>query len=259
MVSQLVLITAPTILLLGGTTEARALANRLAVAGVKALYSYAGRTKSPHALPIPTRIGGFGGADGLADYIRQTGFTHIVDATHPFAAKMSHNAVAAADATGTPLVALVRPPWQPVAGDQWIEVANMARAVAALAIEPQRVFLAIGRTEVAQFAANPDHFYLLRLVDEPSTPPPLPNCKIVTGRGPFTQDADRALLERHEISIIVTKNAGGTGARAKLDAARALGLPVLMINRPAVPARHELHSLDAVMDWIDHTDTPRGV
>jgi len=246
-------------LLLGGTTEARALAKRFAVAGIEALYSYAGRTKSPQPVPIPTRIGGFGGSDGLAAYITQTGFTHIVDATHPFAAKMSHNAVAAAKATGTPLVALVRPAWTQGPGDTWADVPDIAHAVQALDTEPQRVFLAIGRTEVAQFAARPEHFYLLRLVDPPSAPAPLPDCKIITDRGPFTETADRALLEKYRISLVVTKNAGGTGARAKLDAARALGLPVLMINRPTVPPRHEVASLDAVMDWIAHNGTRRGV
>ncbi len=240
-------------MILGGTSEARALAQRVAIDGVDALYSYAGRTRSPVSLPIPTRIGGFGGAEGLATYLQETGITHVIDATHPYAETMSRNAVEAAKAAGVPLLALTRPAWTPVEGDEWINAPDMESAVAALAIEPQRVFLAIGRQEVARFSVHPQHFYLLRVVDEPKTAPPLPNHAIVVARGPFDESTDRALLEEHRISLVVTKNAGGTGARAKIDAARALGLPVLMIDRPRLPARNEVTRVDQVMDWVAHT------
>ncbi len=229
------------------------------MAGYDALYSYAGRTASPVTLPIPTRIGGFGGVDGLAGYLQQTGITHVIDATHPFAATMSRNAVGACRKTGVPLIALVRAPWEPVDGDLWISAPNIGSAVAALATEPQRIFLAIGKMEVARFAAQPQHYYLLRLVDAPKSPPPLPNHDIVVARGPFNKANDRALLKEHRIDLVVSKNAGGTGARAKIDAARALGLPVLMIDRPRVPKCDEVGSIDEVMDWVTHTGTDRGV
>ncbi len=249
----------PTLLILGGTSEARALANAVSEAGIDALYSYAGRTASPVTLPIPTRVGGFGGAEGLAGYIRQVGFTHVVDATHPFAAKMSHNAAAACEANGTPLIALVRPPWQPELEDIWIHAPDMESAVASLATDPQRVFLAIGKKEVVRFKAQPQHHYLLRVVDPPKSPPPLPNHEIVVARGPFDIESDRRLLEQHEIGLVISKNAGGAGAYAKIAAARQLGLPVVMIDRPDLPERREVGSVADVLDWIAHSGTDLGV
>ena len=153
------------ILLLGGTTEASRLARALADAGMDAVFSYAGRTDAPVAQPLPMRVGGFGGVSGLADYLRREGITHVVDATHPFAARMSGNAIAACAETGTPLIALERAPWQAQAGDDWRHVADIDAAVAALPDDPARVFLAIGKQTLAPFAAKPQHHYLLRLVD----------------------------------------------------------------------------------------------
>lgn len=248
-----------TLLILGGTTEARALATRIAESGWKAIYSYAGRVDAPFDVPVPTRVGGFGGVDGLVRYVEDNGITHLVDATHPFADTISRNAVAAAEKAHIPLIALARPEWQPSEHDAWTRVPDMDAAVAALPAEPSSIFLAIGRTEVARFAARPEHHYLLRFVDAPATPPPLPSHEIVLARGPFDLDGDRALLERHAIDLVVSKNSGGDGARAKLDAARALGLPVVMIDRPTLPPRHEVASVREVMDWLDHGATLRGV
>jgi precorrin-6A/cobalt-precorrin-6A reductase len=246
-------------LILGGTAEARVLTRRLAEMGRNAIYSYAGRTEAPHSVPVPSRIGGFGGVEGLARYLEDARITHLIDATHPFADTMSRNAIAASRETGVPLIALVRPAWQSGPGDAWTHVPDIEAAIAAFPAEPKRIFLAIGRTEVGRFAARPEHVYLLRFVDPPATLPPLPHHEIVLARGPFDSDEDRALLERHEIELVVSKNSGGEGARAKLDAARALGLPVLMIDRPTLPPRHEVATVDDVMDWLDHSPTLRGV
>lgn len=217
------------------------------------MLSYAGRVESPRAQPIPTRTGGFGGAEGLARFLTDQGFTRLVDATHPFAAQMSRNAVQAAALASVPLIALEREAWQPVAGDRWLRVADIAGAAAALPDAPARVFLAIGRMHLDQFAGAPQHHYLLRLVDQPSGLP-LPDAHAIIARGPFGLADDLALLRDHRISHIVAKNAGGDGARAKIDAARELGLPVIMIDRPALPYRRIARSVDEVMAWLHATD-----
>lgn len=244
------------ILLLGGTTEAGLLAVALAAAGLAAVYSYAGRTEAPRPQPLPQRMGGFGGAAGLAQYLRAGGFTHLVDATHPFAAQISRNAVLAAAETGLPLIALQRAPWQPGPGDRWQDVADTASAVAALPEAPARVFLAIGRQELQPFAARPQHDYLLRLVDAPPGPLPLPRAHAVIDRGPFTLAGDLALMRGHAITHVVAKNAGGSGAEAKLFAARDLGLPVILIRRPRVPPRAVTDSVAGVLDWLGHAPAP---
>jgi precorrin-6A/cobalt-precorrin-6A reductase len=238
------------ILLLGGTSEASAMASALARAGLDAVFSYAGRTAAPVAQPLPTRVGGFGGVQGLADYLRAQGITHVIDATHPFAAQMSAHAVAACARTGVALVALEREPWQVAPGDQWHHVADMAGAVAALPVRPARVFLAIGRQNLDAFAEL-GHHYLLRLVDP--LPHSLPRATVVIDRGPFSVEGDRALMQAHAITHVVAKNAGGNGASAKLAAARLLGLPVILIERPFVPARAICRSVQAVMEWL-HAD-----
>lgn len=237
------------ILLLGGTTEASLLARLLAGARMDAVFSYAGRTGAPVAQPLPTRIGGFGGAEGLAAFLRAEGIGHVIDATHPFAAQMSRNAVAACAATGIPLAALERPAWTPGPGDRWTRVPDIPAAVAALPEAPARIFLAIGKLHLAGFAARPQHHYLLRLVDPPGALP-LPDAAVVIARGPFTPEGDLALLAEHRIGHIVAKNAGGMGARAKLDAARTLGLPVILIDRPVLPPRRIFTEPEEVMGWL---------
>lgn len=248
-------------LLLGGSTEASALARALAEHGIDAVFSYAGRVEQPRAQPLPTRNGGFGGVDGLVAYLRAQRISHLIDATHPFAAGMSRNAHAAAVRTGTPLLALSRPAWQAQAGDRWQEVADFPAAVAALAGPAQRVLLALGRLQAALFADQPQHHYLLRLIDPPAEPLLLPNHALLLARGPFSFDDEIALLRSQRIERIVCKNAGGDATRAKLDAARALGVPVLMIARPQLPARPEVHTVSAALQWLgtDSTPTLRGV
>ncbi|MBK0328202.1 cobalt-precorrin-6A reductase [Rhodobacteraceae bacterium F11138] len=248
----------PTLLILGGTTEASALARAVSERGIRAVFSYAGRTRTPRVQPLPQRVGGFGGVAGLVQYLRDTGVTHVVDATHPFAAAMSRNAIEACARTDVHLAALTRPAWQPQPGDDWHRVPDIPGAVAALNGPGRRVLLALGRLHLTGFADHPQHHYVLRMVDEPDRPP-LPDCAVVVARGPFTQAGDMALMQAHGVDLVVSKNSGGDGARAKIDAARRLKLPVVMIDRPVVPARRELSSPDQVLGWLDHCDTDRGV
>ena len=237
------------VLLLGGTTEASDLAKALADQSIDAIFSYAGRTEAPLRQPLPQRIGGFGGVEGLVRYLRAEGITHLIDATHPFAAQISRHAVEAAAITQTPLLAFERAPWQAAKGDLWQHVPDVTGAVAALPDDPARIFLAIGRQSLEDFAAKPQHHYLLRLVDQPATLP-LPHVTALIARGPFTLQADLDLLQSHRITHIVAKNAGGVGARAKIDAARQLGLPVIMIDRPFVPERPSVDSVEKVLQCL---------
>lgn len=246
-------------LILGGTTEASALAQALSDKGVDAVFSYAGRTNSPKPQPLPTRVGGFGGVEGLRAYLRDQGISRVIDATHPFASQMSRNAIAACEQAGVALLGFERPPWQAQDGDRWFHVPDIDAAVQAIPARPGRVFLAIGKQHIAAFAERPQHHYLLRLVDPPSGQIPLPDYHAVFDRGPFTVDGDTALLRNNRIHLIVAKNAGGDGARAKLDAARALGgKPVLMIDRPVLPPRNVAATLPEVLQWLDH-DADLGV
>lgn len=246
-------------MILGGTTEATALARAVAEAQIDAVVSLAGRVARPARQPLPQRIGGFGGVAGLCDYIRSKGITHLIDATHPFAAQMSAHAVAAARAEALPLIALTRPPWTERAGDRWTRVPDMETAARALPDAPATVLLAIGRLNLDVFASAPGHRYILRLIDAPDAPLPLPRTEVILARGPFTEPDDRALMIAHDVDVVVSKNAGGTAAVAKIDAARALGLPVIMIDRPVLPPRPEAHDVGDVLRWVAHCGTDRGV
>ena len=241
------------VLLLGGTTEASHIALALAEAGVEGTFSYAGRTTMPVTQPIPTRVGGFGGIDGLVRYLKRERITHVIDATHPFAAQISRNAVEACSRTAAPLIAYKRANWFPLADDNWHHVSDIDAAVAALPNAPARIFLAIGKQSLSSFAAQPHHFYLLRLVDAPAAPLPFPKTEVVLARGPFTTEGDLALLSSRRITHVVAKNAGGTGATAKLEAARMLGLKVIMINRPRMPERETATSVEEIMNWVRHS------
>ena len=232
------------------------MAKSLADQSVDAVFSYAGRTEAPLRQPLAQRIGGFGGVAGLVRYLREQSITHLIDATHPFAAQMSRNAVQAAAITQTPLLAFERAPWQAVQGDIWQSVPDMAGAVAALPDDPARVFLAIGRQALEDFAVKPQHHYILRLVDQPAALP-LPHATALIARGPFTLQGDLDLLQTHHITHIVAKNAGGMGARAKLDAARELRLPVILIDRPYVPDRPKVDTVAQVLAWLHSAN--RGV
>lgn len=229
------------------------MAERVAAAHIDGVLSMAGRVLTPKAQALPMRSGGFGGAAGMAQFIRDAAITHVVDATHPFAAQISTNAVAACAMTQTPLVALDRPAWRAEAGDDWRHVPDIATAAAALSGPARRVFLAVGRMHLAAFAIHPQHRYLLRLVDPPEGALPLPRTDIVVARGPFQEDDDLALLRDHRIDLVVSKNSGGTGARAKLDAARRLGIAVIMIDRPQIAPRPVFATRAGIEDWLlDH-------
>lgn len=217
------------------------------------MFSYAGRTAVPRAQPLPMRVGGFGGVAGLLHYLRHEDIGAVIDATHPFAAGMSRNAVAACHQAGIPLAAFERAPWQAGRGDDWQHVADVAGAVAALPAPPARVFLAIGKQNLEAFAHAPQHRYLLRLVDPPEAPLPLPDSRLVIARGPFSPEGDLALMTDQGVELVVAKNAGGTGAQAKLEAARKLGLRVIMIDRPRLPARPGFDRLEDILHWLDHT------
>ena len=226
------------------------MARTLADRDVDAVFSYAGRVASPKAQPLPTRVGGFGGVAGLVQYLQEHNITHVVDATHPFAAQMSWNAFEACQQAGTELMALTRPAWQAQAGDRWTHVADIDGAVAALTGDPKRVLLALGKLNVPAFAVQPQHHYVLRLVDQPETRRALPNHTVVVARGPFDVAGDRVLMQEHGIAQVVCKNAGGVGAEAKLIAARELGIPVIMIDRPNLPTRPEVATVDTVLEWV---------
>ena len=244
-------------LILGGTGDANQLAEQIARAGIDAIYSYAGRTRIPLGHSLPVRIGGFGGPEGLADFIRLERITHVIDATHPFAAEMSRNAVTACLATGTPLIALERTPWSKMPGDKWIEVGDITAAVTALPEPRARVFLAIGRQHLLPFGAKPQHAYTLRFVDPPEAALPLLGAEVIISRGPFTLAGELELMRARGIEWLVARNSGGTGARAKIDAARELGLPVIMIARPELPERPRAKSVQQVLAWLAH-DTRLG-
>lgn len=243
---------------MGGTTEASGLATAVAQKGLRAVLSYAGRTERPRAQPVPVRIGGFGGVEGLVHYLRQERVTHLVDATHPFAATMSRHAAQAAQIAGVRHIMLTRPPWEAGEGDRWHHVPDIAGAVAALDGGARRVMLALGRMHVDAFTAQPQHDYLLRFVDAPDIAPTLPSHRLVVDRGPFTLEGDLALMREYRVELVVAKNAGGVGARAKLDAARVLGIAVLMIDRPPLPLARTTHSVADVIEWLDHS-AQRGV
>ncbi len=224
--------------------------------------SLAGRTMSPAAMPVPVRSGGFGGAEGLADYLLRERIDALIDATHPYANVISANAAAAARKTRVPFLALRRTPWLKIAGDRWTEVTDVRAAVEALGKVPRRVFVALGRNEIAPFVDAPQHSYLIRSVDPVAPPLPLPHVSYVTGRGPFSEADDKTLLTAHRIEIVVAKNSGGSATYGKIAAARALGLDVIMLRRPALPDAPAVETVEQAAAWLDHALTSaaaRGV
>jgi precorrin-6A/cobalt-precorrin-6A reductase len=251
------------ILILGGTAEARQLAGRLAGrTGLEITLSLAGRTATPAAQPVPIRVGGFGGADGLAKYLAAERIDALIDATHPYANVISANAVAAVRRNGVPFIALRRPPWVAVAGDRWIAASDVREAVRAIGQTPRRVFVALGRNELAPFRDAPQHYYLIRSVDPVEPPLPLPHVGYVTGRGPFSEADDHALMTEHRIEIVVAKNSGGTATYGKIAAARALGIDVIMLRRPPPPDAAAVETIEDAIVWLDHALTSaaaRGV
>jgi len=236
------------ILLLAGTAEARKLAERLRdLSGLKVTASLAGVTSAPAPIAAKTRRGGFGGAAGLADYLRSNAVAAVIDATHPFAAQMATNAALACTATETPRLRLIRPPWQPVG--EWRDLPDLAAAAAALPAGAHALITS-GRKDIAPFAARTDLRFLLRTIEPVRNLPP--HITQLTARPPFSLDHELALMRAHAITHLVSKNAGGPG-RAKLDAAARLALPILMVVRPAPPPGPTAETVEAAVAWIAET------
>ncbi|MDW4908003.1 cobalt-precorrin-6A reductase [Streptomyces sp. ADMS] len=228
------------VLILGGTAEARRLAELLAAGALpgrqalRVTNSLAGRVSTPRLPPGEVRVGGFGGAEGLARWLREHQVDMLIDATHPFAGTISFHAARAAAAAHVPLLALRRPGWVPVEGDDWHAAGSLAEAAALLPALGRRVFLTTGRLGLAAFAALDELWFLVRSVDAPEAPHPA-RLEVLLDRGPFTLDGERELLRRHRIDVVVTKDSGGPATAPKLTAAREVGLPVVVVRRPAVP------------------------
>ncbi|MBB6484461.1 cobalt-precorrin-6A reductase [Rhizobium lusitanum] len=241
------------ILILGGTAEARALATSLAArTDLDVILSLAGRTVDPAPQPVPVRSGGFGGAEGLARYLHDEAIDLLIDATHPFAARISTNASEAAARSDVSAFALRRPAWVPVEGDNWLSVHSVAQAVAALGAKPLRVFLATGRQEAHQANAAPQHHYWVRSVDPVEPPLTVPKVAYIHSRGPFRLADELAMLQRHAIDVVVAKNSGGDATYGKIEAARRLGIKVIMIERAETAGLTVVETVDAALDRIDH-------
>jgi precorrin-6A/cobalt-precorrin-6A reductase len=241
------------VLILGGTSEARLLAERLAARPALAVtLSLAGRTAAPAQQPVPVRSGGFGGAAGLADYLKRERVDILIDATHPYAGRISANAAAAARATDVRFVALRRPPWVECAGDHWSEADSLADAVRALGSAPRRVFAPLGRNDLVGLMQAPQHFYLIRSVDLVDPPLRLPHAFYVTGRGPFPEADEITLMRMHGVDIVIAKNSGGDATYGKIAAARALGVPVIMLRRPLLGDVPSVETVAEAVALIDH-------
>ncbi|MEU0659874.1 cobalt-precorrin-6A reductase [Streptomyces lavendulocolor] len=221
------------VLILGGTTEARRLAEILH-GTVRTTSSLAGRVAAPKLPPGEVRIGGFGGAEGLARWLREHQVDAVIDATHPFADTMSFHAARAAADAHVPLLALRRPGWAPVDGDDWHMVDTLEEAAGTASALGRRVFLTTGRMGLASFAHIADAWFLLRSVDAPEPPYP-PRMEVLLDRGPFTLDGEREVLRRHAIDVLVTKDSGGAATAPKLTAAREAHVPVVVVRRPPAP------------------------
>lgn len=240
------------VLVLGGTTEASSLARLMAGdSRFEATLSLAGRTANPQAQPLPTRIGGFGGAEGLAEWLIAHGIEAVVDATHPYAAIISRNAVAACGKACVPLASLIRPPWGREAADRWSEVPDAKAAAAMLGETPRRVFLSLGRLELAAFAAAPRHHYVARSIDPPGHIALPPDIRFIYARGPFDETSERELIAAEGIDLIVSKNSGGSATYAKIAVARALAIPVIMIARPQKPTGTPVSDAKSAIGWLE--------
>jgi len=246
---------APRLLILGGTTEARELAELLTARhgrGLEIVSAQAGRTRAPLAVAGELRRGGFGGAEGLAQFLARAGIDAVVDCTHPFALTMKAHAQIATTARDVKLLALHRPDWPRSARDHWIEVDDVAGAVASLTPLGMRIFLTLGQRDLEAFATLSSRFFFVRLIEPPATFP-FADGEFLLDRGPFTLDGELALMRRVRIDVLVTKASGGAATFAKIEAARALRLPVVMIRRRQPPDVPSVESVAAALAWVETT------
>lgn len=249
--------TAQHLLILGGTGEAAALA-RAALARfgdpMTVTTALAGRTRHPGPIPGQVRIGGFGGAPGLAAYMMEHGIDRLIDATHPFAAEISRHGRFAAERTGVPRLTLIRPPWRRHPLDRWIEVDSFAAAAQLVGRIGRRAWLTVGAGAIEAFAPAVSVRFVVRLIDPPSHSLPLRFHEVVLGRGPFSLAEERHLMQRHAIDVMVCKASGGAATEAKLIAARELSLPVIMVRRPPAEPGQSVESVEAALDWLAGLD-----
>jgi len=242
------------IVILGGTAEASALAREAIAAlpeNVEVISSLAGRTPQPSSLPGRLRVGGFGGGRGLADFIRAEGVNLLIDATHPFAEKISDHAHDACLIVGIPRLMLIRPPWQLPPSGRWIEVQDMAAAAAAVVTFSKRVFLTTGTHQLTAFSGHNDLWVLVRLIHQPKVPPPLINHQVVIGRPPFDLASESALLAEFKIDALVTKHSGGA-LPAKITAALETATPIILIERPPPPPGNRADNVADCLAWIQN-------
>jgi len=240
------------LLILGGTTEGRRLAEHLAGdPRFRAELSLAGRTADPLPQNLATRIGGFGGVEGLADYITHQRIGALLVATHPFAAAIAAHAAAAARSTGVPALRWLRPSWQEEPGDRWERFATLEALADAIGPQPKRVFVTIGRQQARRFERAPQHAYLFRSIDPIEPRPALPHAEFILARGPFAVEAEIELLRRHGIERLVAKMSGGAATYAKIEAARNLGISVSLLTRPEAAGLEQAETMAEVMDWLD--------
>ena len=248
----------PRVLVLGGTTEASTLCRQLTDTDpvCHAVLSLAGATSQPHLPDMATRIGGFGGVEGLLHWLRHNDIAAVVDATHPFAAQMSQHAAVACARAGVPLLRLERPGWVPTPQDQWQVVPSITDAARTLAhasqwnSTPQSVFLTTGRKETRPFLAAPQHHYLFRSIEQPDPADLPPDTRVILARGPFDLNDELDLMQEQKVTVLVTKNSGGTATHAKLEAARIMGIPVIMIARPAPQNTPHAPNVAQAVAWL---------
>ncbi len=239
------------VLILGGIGDSLKLtALASTIPGLEVINSLAGRTRKPIITSTSTRIGGFGGVSGLTDYLREQKIDLLIDATHPFASQISWNAAIATSQINIPRLMLVRPPWKKMEGDRWVEVESNEVAARVLPELASRIFLSIGRQELGSYAHLKHLWFLIRTLDIPEPDSFVPPGKILTERGPFSLEEERSLLQKYEIEAVVSKNSGGDATYPKIIAARELGIPVVMIQRPSLPEGEQVSDVESAVSWL---------
>ncbi len=245
------------ILILGGSTEGFLLAQKINShygGAVETITSFAGITQKRRAVIGRSRVGGFGGVAGLANYLKSENISYVIDATHPFAARIKKNLdEAAQQVQGVKWVHVLRPQWQAQEGDQWLLAGDMEQAAHCLNgfAKNSTVFLAVGRKELSAFSGCASIDFIARVIDPPQEQGLPPKISFIVERGPFDLQAERALFDAHDIAAVVCKNSGGDAASAKLQVARELGIPVVMVRRPEPPEGESVATVEEAIGWLD--------